>query len=67
MKIDLLYFMPMSRLTLKIERPAFGGSFIARHDGKIVMVQGPTAPGERVEATLEHEKRDYLTATVSKI
>jgi len=67
MKTDLLYFMPMSTLTLKIERPAFGGAFIARHDGKIVMVQGPTAPGERVEATLEHEKRDYLTATVSKI
>lgn len=67
MKIYLLYFMVMSTLNLNIERPAFGGAFIARHEGKIVMVHGATAPGERVEATVDNEKRDYLTASVSKI
>jgi len=41
--------------------------FIARHEGKVVMVNGHTMPGETVEATVEKDRKDYITASVSKI
>jgi tRNA/tmRNA/rRNA uracil-C5-methylase (TrmA/RlmC/RlmD family) len=38
-------------LTLSIGAPAAGGTFVARHDGRVVFVRG-TAPGETVVARL---------------
>jgi 23S rRNA (uracil1939-C5)-methyltransferase len=57
----------MSTTTLKIERLAYNGVSIARHKEKIVMVRGPVLPGETVEAVIESEKKDYLTASVIQV
>lgn len=55
------------KLTLKIERPAYGGISIARHDGKIVMIKGAVLPGETAEVVVDEEKKDYLKASVTKV
>jgi 23S rRNA (uracil1939-C5)-methyltransferase len=57
----------MENLILKIERPASGGQFIARHEGKVVMIKGHVLPGETVEVAIENEKKDYLAASAVKI
>jgi 23S rRNA (uracil1939-C5)-methyltransferase len=57
----------MSALIIAIDRPAYGGLSIGRHEGKIVMVRGAVLPGETAEIVVEKEKKDYLTATVKKI
>lgn len=57
----------MENLILRIERPASGGQFIARHEGKVVMVKGHVLPGETVEVAIENEKKDYLVASAFKI
>ncbi len=57
----------MSNLFIKIERPAFGGVFIGRHEGKVVMVRGAVLPGETVEVSIDEDKKDYFTASVVKI
>ena len=57
----------MSTTTLKIERLAYNGVSIARHNEKIVMVRGPVLPGEKVEAVIESEKKDYFTASVIQV
>ena len=57
----------MTNLILKIERPAYGGMNIARHEGKIVMIKGAVLPGETVEAVIESEKKDYITASLIKV
>ncbi len=57
----------MSTTTLKIERLAYNGVSIARHNEKIVMVRGPVLPGETVEAVIESEKKDYFTASVIQV
>lgn len=58
---------PGSIITLKIERPAYGGVFIGRHEGKIVMVKGALLQGETAEVAIESEKRDYLVASAVRI
>ncbi|RJQ50604.1 MAG: class I SAM-dependent RNA methyltransferase [Nitrospiraceae bacterium] len=57
----------MAVLVIKIDRPAYGGMSIGRHDGKIVMVKGAVMPGETAEVVIEDEKKDYLSASVKKI
>lgn len=57
----------MSDLAIKIERPAFGGVFIGRHEGKVVMVRGAVLPGETVEVCVEEDKKDYFTASAVRI
>lgn len=54
-------------LTIRVERPAYGGLSIGRHQGRIVMLAGPVLPGELVEAGLDEEKKDYLLASVKRI
>ncbi len=54
-------------LTLRIERPAYGGISISRHQGKVVLVNGAFIPGESVEAVIEKEKKDYLSVSVLKL
>lgn len=57
----------MPNLIIKIERPAFGGVFIGRHEGKVVMVRGAVLPGETVEVIVETDKKDYFTASALRI
>ena len=56
-----------STLTLKIERPAYGNISISRHDGKVVLINGSLIPGETIEAVIEKEKKDYISASVHKL
>jgi 23S rRNA (uracil1939-C5)-methyltransferase len=56
---------PASQL-FQIEKPVYGGAFLARVDGKAVFV--PLAlPGEKVRARAMQEKRGYATAEVEEI
>ena len=57
----------MQNLILKAARPAFGGLFIGRHKGKVVMIKGALLPDETAEVTVDDEKKDYITASVRKI
>lgn len=57
----------MPALVIKIDRPAYGGLFLGRHEGKIVMIKGAALPGETAEITIENARKDYLTATVKEI
>ncbi len=57
----------MQNLILKADRPAFGGLFISRHEGKVVMIKGALLSDETVEVTIDDEKKDYITASVRKI
>ena len=50
-------------LDLRVERPVAGGAMLARHDGRVVLVQG-AIPGERVRARVDRERRDVMHATV---
>ena len=48
-------------LTLTVGPPAAGGTFIARHEGRVVFVRG-TAPGETVTARLLDDPREKADA-----
>ncbi len=51
---------------VQIDKPIYGGSFLARVDGKAVFV--PLAlPGESIKARITDEKRGYSTAEVDEI
>jgi 23S rRNA (uracil1939-C5)-methyltransferase len=57
----------MSTLIVKVDHPAYGGFFIGRHEGKIVMISGAVLPGETVKVKVEEERRDYIKAAVREI
>lgn len=57
----------MKTLTIKIERPAYGGISIGKHEGKIVMIKGALLPGEIAEVIIDDEKTDYMSAHISKV
>jgi 23S rRNA (uracil1939-C5)-methyltransferase len=57
---------PHDRVTLSIEKPAAGGSMIARHDGQVVLVAG-AIPGERVVAEITRADRSVAHATAIDI
>ena len=48
-------------LTLTVGPPAAGGTFVARHEGRVVFVRG-TAPGETVTARLLDDPREKADA-----
>ena len=50
-------------LELHVERPVVGGAMLARHQGRVVLVDG-AIPGERVRVRVDRERRDVLHATV---
>jgi 23S rRNA (uracil1939-C5)-methyltransferase len=51
---------------VQIEKPVYGGDFLARLEGKAVFV--PLAlPGEQVRVRMLDEKRGYATAEVEEI
>ena len=55
------------RIIIDIALPVYGGGSIGRYKGKVVMIKGAALPGETVEVSIDKEKKDYLTASVSKI
>lgn len=46
---------------LRAEKPAYGGAVIARHDNRVVFVEG-ALPGELVTARITEKKKDYAKA-----
>jgi 23S rRNA (uracil1939-C5)-methyltransferase len=51
---------------VKVEKPVYGGAFLARVEGKAVFVP-LTLPGEQVRLRVVDEKRGYATAEVEQI
>jgi 23S rRNA (uracil1939-C5)-methyltransferase len=57
---------PSQPLLVEIEKPIYGGAFLARIEGKTVFV--PLAlPGERARVRIVQEKRGYATAETEEI
>ena len=57
---------PAPERLVQIEKPIYGGAFLARDEGKAVFV--PLAlPGEQARVRLVDEKRGYATAEVEEI
>lgn len=56
------------RLDLRIEKPIYGGNFLARHEGKAVFVP-LTLPGEQVRVHLvdDKAKRGYAVAELDEV
>lgn len=52
--------------TLRIEKAAHGGVFVARPEGKVVFVEG-ALPGELVEAEVTEEAKSFIRAKVSRV
>jgi tRNA/tmRNA/rRNA uracil-C5-methylase (TrmA/RlmC/RlmD family) len=48
------------------EKSAFGGNTIARHEGKILFIQGGI-PGETVELDIIEDNQDYAIAAITSI
>ncbi|MGA2192698.1 MAG: class I SAM-dependent RNA methyltransferase [Nitrospirota bacterium] len=53
-------------IRVKAESPAYGGLTIGRYMGKVVMIKG-AVPGETVDARIDSEKKDYLTASTVNV
>ena len=53
-------------ITLRIEKAAHGGIFVARPEGKVVLVEG-ALPGELVEAEITEEAKSFLRARVTRV
>jgi tRNA/tmRNA/rRNA uracil-C5-methylase (TrmA/RlmC/RlmD family) len=52
-----------SEVVLVPEKAVAGGSMLARHEGRVVLVRG-AIPGERIRARIEHVARDVLHGAV---
>lgn len=57
---------PGTELTLEPEKPVAGGSMLARHDGRVVLVRG-AIPGEAVRARIERVAKGVAYATVIEV
>jgi 23S rRNA (uracil1939-C5)-methyltransferase len=57
---------PASSLLVQIEKPVYGGEFLAHAEGKAVFVP-LTLPGEQVRVRVVDEKRGYAKAEVEEI
>ena len=64
MKPPALQFAQPQLVTL--EKPIYGGAFLAHLEGKAVFVQ-LTLPGEQVRVRVTHSKRGYDTADPDEI
>jgi 23S rRNA (uracil1939-C5)-methyltransferase len=51
---------------VRIEKPVYGGSFLARVDGKAIFVP-LTIPGEQVQLRITEDKHSYAKAEVEKL
>jgi 23S rRNA (uracil1939-C5)-methyltransferase len=54
------------RILVQIEKPVYGGAFLARVEGKAVFAP-LTLPGEEALVRIEEEKRSYSTAEAEEI
>lgn len=52
---------------MRIERLATGGRGVARHEGRVVFVEGAVVPGELVEATILSDKGRFLEARLGRV
>ncbi len=57
---------PQGSHGLQIEKPIYGGAFLARAEGKAVFVP-LTLPGERVSVRITQNKSGYSTAELSQV
>ena len=57
---------PGQDIELDVEKPAAGGRMIARHDGRIILVQG-AIPGERVRAHVDTVDKRLAFASVRDV
>jgi len=57
---------PATVQLVRIEKPIYGGAFLARAEGKAVFVP-LTLPGEQVRARIAESKRGYATADADEI
>jgi 23S rRNA (uracil1939-C5)-methyltransferase len=57
---------PPGQNLVEIEKPVYGGAFLARAEGKAVFVP-LTLPGEQVRARITQSKSGYSTAELSEI
>lgn len=57
---------PATVQLVQIEKPIYGGAFLARAEGKAVFVP-LTLPGEQVRARITESKRGYATADADEI
>jgi 23S rRNA (uracil1939-C5)-methyltransferase len=57
---------PAGQNLVEIEKPVYGGAFLARAEGKAVFVP-LTLPGERVRIRITQSKSGYSTAELSEI
>jgi 23S rRNA (uracil1939-C5)-methyltransferase len=57
---------PSELQTAKIEKPIYGGAFLARVEGKAVFVP-LTLPGEEARVRITQDKRGYATAEAEEI
>lgn len=57
---------PAAERLVQIEKPIYGGAFLARDEGKAIFV--PLAlPGEQVRVRVVEEKRGYATAEIDEL
>ena len=57
---------PGSEIEIVPEKPVAGGSMLARHEGRVVLVRG-AIPGERVRVRIERTSRDVAHAVAVDI
>jgi len=57
---------PAENKLVQIEKPIYGGAFLARDEGKAIFVP-LTLPGEHVQVRITEEKRSYAIAEVEQI
>ena len=55
-----------TRALVEIEKPIYGGTFLARMEGKAIFVP-LTLPGEQARVRITEQKRGYATAEVEEI
>ena len=58
--------MPPESKLVRIEKPVYGGAFLARLDGKAVFTP-LTLPGEEARIRIVEDKRGYATAEAEEI
>lgn len=56
----------MGELVLQLDRIAFGGEALGRHDGQVIFVPG-ALPGERARVRLIEHRRDYARGEVMEV
>lgn len=58
--------MSRKKIELRVEKTAFGGEGLAHHEGRACFVEG-ALPGERVEAEVLSEKKNFLKTRVVRV